>query len=92
MDEERILLGCRLVRTCDACPEQYDVYFDGRKIGYLRLRWGGFTAQHPGPGGMVVFEASPRGYGIFEDGEREDYLKSAVSALLARDGSLHEDI
>ena len=34
-----------LVNTCDACPEQYDVFRGEEKVGYLRLRWGSFTAE-----------------------------------------------
>lgn len=38
----------RLVQTCSACPEQYDVLDDdGFQIGYLRLRWGEFTVEVP---------------------------------------------
>lgn len=33
------------VQTCEACPEQYDVYRDGKKIGYVRLRYGYLTAD-----------------------------------------------
>lgn len=36
----------RTVLTCGACPEQYDVLDDkDKEVGYLRLRWGGFTAD-----------------------------------------------
>ena len=35
----------RLVKTCDAFPEQYDVFDGDTKVGYLRLRWGSFTAS-----------------------------------------------
>jgi plasmid stability protein len=30
----------RLVRTCFACPEQYDAFIGEEKVGYLRLRHG----------------------------------------------------
>lgn len=33
-------------RTCSACPEQYDVFYDGRQAGYLRFRFGRFTAYY----------------------------------------------
>lgn len=33
-----------LERTCEACPEQYDVYYNGINICYIRLRWGKLTA------------------------------------------------
>lgn len=74
--------GCFLIKTCSACPEQYDVYKGMRQIGYLRLRHGWFRAEYPECGGETVYEASPKGDGEFEDDERDRYLKEAVGALL----------
>ena len=72
----------KLVKTCNACPEQYDAYDEyGGLIGYLRLRWGHFSVRYPNPSGEVVYEASPRGDGIFEWDERDRYLADAVRAL-----------
>lgn len=71
-----------LVRTCWACPEQYDAMLDGEIVGYLRLRHGGFSVQCPDVGGDLVYEASPRGDGIFDDDERDYYLRFAVDAIL----------
>lgn len=32
----------RFEKTCEACPEQYDVWDDSKnlKVGYVRMRWG----------------------------------------------------
>lgn len=51
-------------RTCRACPEQYDVFtkVGGRKIGYVRLRWGGLAASF-----------TPKGRLGEEHGEKEVY-------------------
>lgn len=76
------LLGCRLIRTCFACPEQYDVFYEDQQIGYLRLRHGAFRADYPDCGGVTVYEASPQGDGVFEDEEREQYLLEAVIAIM----------
>lgn len=85
------IAGCTLRMTCRAIPEQYDVFRDGRKIGYLRLRWGEFTASvHPGDD-HPVYEAEPKGYGEFEDDEREGYLTAAVRALLAVETPDHSE-
>lgn len=73
----------RLVRTCTACPEQYDVFLGELEVGYLRLRGGWFRADYPTCGGATVYEASPRGDGIFEDDEREPHLRAAVAAIHA---------
>ena len=74
--------GCYLIKTCSACPEQYDVYKGKVQIGYLRLRHGFFRADYPDCGGESVYEAEPEGDGIFEDHERDKYLSAAVDALL----------
>jgi hypothetical protein len=74
----------RLVKTCDACPEQYDVYKKDWKIGYLRLRYGHFTAQVIDPGGKQVYEASIGGpmTGEFTtQQERKFHLKAAKKAI-----------
>lgn len=77
-----IIQGCTLVRTCGACPEQYDVYFGDFQIGYLRLRHGSFSASYPDYTGETVFHAHPKGDGMFEDDERMGYLTQAVCSLL----------
>lgn len=72
----------KLIKTCDACPEQYDAYLDGKMVGYLRLRHGSFTVTCPSVGGTLVYEAEPEGDGAFEDDERDYYLRFAVAAIL----------
>ena len=82
-DQDIIIAGCRLVLTCPACPEQYEV-FDGstrEQIGYLRLRHGYFRADVPECGGETVYEANPRGDGAFDEDERLGYLTKAVKAI-----------
>jgi len=69
----------RLVNTCEACPEQYDVYRDDKKVGYLRLRHGYFRAECRD---VVVYSARPIGDGIFESYERDRYLNAACRAIL----------
>jgi hypothetical protein len=82
-DQDIIIDGCRLVLTCPACPEQYEV-FDNKtreQIGYLRLRHGWFRADTPACGGETVYEANPHGDGIFDEDERMGYLTDAVAAI-----------
>lgn len=74
----------RLVRTCGACPEQYDAFDDdngGEQVGYLRLRNGYFYVQCPGSGGATVYETSTTGDGCFDEGERDYHLRFAVAAI-----------
>lgn len=73
------ILGYRLERTCSACPEQYDVFKDGKLVGYLRLRHGTFTVHCPDAGGELVYEAEPKGDGMFDsEKERMEYLTCAI--------------
>jgi hypothetical protein len=66
--------------TCSACPEQYDVLDDyGFKVGFLHLRYGYFFAEDSK--GILVYEASPDGDGVFEYYERDKYLRAAVRAI-----------
>lgn len=76
--------GYKLVLTCPACPEQYDVFDnDGKKMGYLRLRHGWFRADAPCRGVDTVYESYTKGDGIFDDDEREPELTKAVAAIQA---------
>lgn len=72
----------KLVLTCAACPEQYDAYLGGVKIGYLRLRHGFFTVDYL-PGEYQVFSGCPHGDGRFLENERVAWLNRACRALLA---------
>lgn len=83
MKNTLIINGCTLVRTCYACPEQYDVFFQDFQIGYLRLRHGNFTANYPDHGGTIAYHGYPRGDGSFEDDERFFFLREAVDSLIA---------
>ena len=80
-------MGYDIIRTCEASPEQYEVFKDGDQVGYMRLRHGSFYASIPGSGGRVVFTASPKGDGLFDDDERLYYLTRAIEAI---DGQLLE--
>jgi len=73
--------GLRLVCTCGACPEQYDVFDGDVQVGYLRLRHGWFRADVPVAGGETVYESYPKGDGIFEDDERLIELTKAIKAI-----------
>ncbi|EFO30908.1 putative F-box domain protein [Roseibium sp. TrichSKD4] len=76
--------GCKLVQTCSTYPEQYDVFKGKVQIGYLRLRYGEFTAEYPDCDGETVYTAEPEGDGYFMDSERDFYLEKAVCALLSK--------
>lgn len=71
----------KLIQTCGACPEQYDAMYNGKIVGYLRLRHGYFQVRYPSASGELIFEANTRGDGIFDSGEREEYLEAAKDAI-----------
>lgn len=76
-----LIHGYELHRTCLACPEQYDVFANGKQVAYLRLRHGSFRADVPDCGGETVYEADPDGDGVFTDSERVRYLTEAILAV-----------
>lgn len=78
-----VISGYRLICTCQACPEQYDVFDDetGVQVGYLRLRHGHFRADLRYCGGDCVYSADTIGDGVFDDKERMPQLKQAVKAI-----------
>ena len=74
-----------LVRTSVAVPEQYDAFDEsGDQVGYLRLCHGRFRVDFPSNGGEIIFEARPKGDGIFDDDERDFYLQQACDAIAGR--------
>lgn len=76
--------GLDLRMTCGACPEQYDVFKDGERVAYYRLRHGCFTVEYPDCGGELIYEVEPNGDGIFDDNERVSYMIKALRKLLVR--------
>lgn len=81
MSEVDVIDGIKLFLTCSGCPEQYDAFLDGKKVGYLRLRHGEFRVDVPDCGGPTIYAAYPEGDGIFDYDERERYLREAVAAI-----------
>lgn len=57
--------------TCEACPEQYDVWLGERQqlVGYVRYRSGILRADHPECGGTVVLREQ---LGDYLDGSLDD--------------------
>lgn len=75
--------GYTVVKTCDACPEQYEVFDGDKQVGYLRLRHGEFRVHYPDHNGRTIFCASPAGDGMFEDWERRTHLNAAIDIIEA---------
>lgn len=80
---DREIFGLQFVRTCEACPEQYDIYWEDLYVGYARLRHGFFRIDAPGCGLETVYHAHPRGDGIFSDeDERVEHLTCGAVELI----------
>lgn len=73
------------LRTCQACPEQYEVYTkNGEQVGYVRLRWGSLTAYHPDYGTELIYQYDFNdGFkGCFDsEGERDKHLTNILNKL-----------
>ena len=85
-DEERQIDEFKVKCTCGACPEQYSIFdINGNECGYLRLRHGVFRVDYPTCGGEVLFDAFPRGDGLFDnEKERDTYMLLALDAIRSR--------
>jgi len=73
--------GYNLYKTCIACPEQYDVFKDGKLVGYIRLRGGWLQAFCPDVFlERVYFHEFPNDEwkGCFETDEEQDYYLEYV--------------
>lgn len=75
------ILGYELLKTCSACPEQYEVFKNGEQVGYMRLRHGEFTVEVPDVFGTLVYESEPEGDGMFADHERMTELTNAIHCI-----------
>lgn len=76
--------GLEIKVTCEACPEQYEVFKDGKQVAYYRLRHGEFRVDYPDCGGETIYEAEPVGDGTFDESERLVYLTKAMRAVLSK--------
>ena len=89
MDYELEIAGLKFVETCNRSPEQYDVYYQDRMIGYVRYRFGYLSAEYPDVGVESVFERElDQQTGQMTDKERGRWLPKIAGRLrrrLARD-------
>lgn len=85
MDHEIHLSGLKFVEVGPQSPEQYDVFYDDRMIGYVRYRFGFLSAQYPDVGVENVFERElERQTGQMTDRERGRWLPKIARRLRRR--------
>lgn len=81
--------GLVFVRTCAACPEQYDVFqkqngeLGTGTVGYVRLRYGHLSCDYPDVGGEVVYDCDfdDEWKGDMTSEEREEQLAKCAEAI-----------
>ena len=74
-------MGYEFVKTCERCPEQYDVLLNGEKVAYIRLRFGNLTAEI-GDKEVYYHKFDNEFKGEFEtDAERQKYLSEILEVL-----------
>jgi len=85
-----ISVAVELRQVSRAMPESYELFRDGREIGYLRLRHGHFKVYHISQPTNPVYSTGTIGDGSFQDQfERETELRAAAVAVLREDGVRH---
>ena len=76
--EDFLIDGLFFKCTCEAFPEQYDVYDENKnQVGYVRYRGGYLSCRVPDYSGDIVFEADPSDGGldgIFDDDKQRIYF------------------
>ncbi|MDR2446520.1 MAG: type II toxin-antitoxin system RelB/DinJ family antitoxin [Treponema sp.] len=75
--------GLLFVMTCEACPEQYDVFdMSGKQVGYVRLRHGELRCDHPVCGGETIYKVYTIGDGCFDTDEERDFHLGEIARKL----------
>ena len=74
--------------TCFACPEQYDIFVQGKQVGYARLRGGQYTVSVPECSDDIVYykDFMDDGWkGCFDNQkERLEYLTAGCNEIRKR--------
>ena len=73
-----------LDKTCCACPAQWDAYYSGEIVGYIRFRYGRMTVECPNVGGELVYSMQSEDgmQGAFYSATEEKvFLSKALNAI-----------
>ena len=80
--------GLDFILTCEAFPEQYDVFNSNDNIvGYVRLRFGGLTCDYPNVDGECIYSTNigNEWTGSFENEEqRMKHLNNIADKILEK--------
>lgn len=87
LDQNNVITIGKFVfnKTCEAWPEQYDVYRGSKQVAYIRLRMGRLSVSVPDVGGEVIYykdykNDSAKGY-FYTQEERMKYLTKIADIL-----------
>lgn len=85
MAREIELSGFIFVEMGPESPEQYDVFYKGQQVGYVRYRFGNLTVEYPDAGMERAFERElDHQTGQMTDIERGRWLPVIARKLRAR--------
>ena len=82
--EEQTIRGLKFICTCEACPEQYDVFDGDKQVGYVRERHGKLRADYPDVGGVVIYEHDLNSGGFETQEEREYHLTKIAGQIIIK--------
>lgn len=77
-------LGLTLTLTSPSVPEQYEVFRNDTRSGYIRARHGGMQVSYPDALVEDLYDGPIDGFGGFTDHEREAKLLFALGLIAAR--------
>lgn len=83
--ECRVIEGLLFECTCEACPEQYDVFKDDKQVAYVRLRWNHLRVSYPDVGGRDIYSKDITDYamqGMFKSDEQRDYYLNEIARIV----------
>lgn len=84
----------RFEKTCDSCPEQYDIIstahsrgfevIPDRKVGYIRLRCGKLRVYYPDENGEKIYEHTfnDEMKGCFDNDEERGFFLKEISDVI----------
>ena len=80
MQQELMIYGLRFIEIGPESPEQYEVYADGEKVGYVRYRFGYLSADYQDAGMEEIFGRELK----FQTGQMTDRERGRWLPVIAR--------
>lgn len=74
-----------LEQTSGNCPEQYDAFHQGKKVGYLRLRYSQFRIDVPDCGEKKMVQL----FSTLSNQDMQNLLKKVVKIIKKRDHTVY---